>query len=146
MKIQNVKFPDTPEATLDKVKELRPFIDRFYEETGEGNTADLAPEMLTILWHNGALDFIEALDGEKRVGLMMLSIYDNHVTQRRVASITTAYVEQSYRQQGIFNAMFNHAKVVCQARRINALETMVKNDGVPIKVGKPFAQVFRLEI
>ena len=69
MKVQTVKFPQTPEATLAEIHSLRGLLDKYHME--QFGTADVIPsEMLAIMWHAAQIDFIEALnDADERVGL-----------------------------------------------------------------------------
>lgn len=145
MKVQTVKFPQTPEATLAEIHSLRGLLDKYHME--QFGTADVIPsEMLAIMWHAAQIDFIEALnDADERVGLMLVSIYSK-VDDTRGANIMAAYVEEDYRSQGIFKQMLNLAKVVYRARNILTLDLTV-----PLQVdvswfGKEHTKTYRLEL
>lgn len=148
MKVQVVKFPPTPDEALQKVAELRPLIDKAFTESKSigGNTSALANQMIVIMWHSAMLDFIEVLDGDKRVGLLMTNIYHNDFTGKRIAQIVRGYVEPEYRQQGYFKKMLEHARLVYQARSVDYIDMVIEDNQVPITFGNKIASVFRLEL
>lgn len=146
MKVQVVKFPPTPDEALKKVAELRPLIDKAFTESIGGNTGALANEMIVIMWHSAMLDFIELLDGEKRVGLLMTNLYHNDFTGKRIAQIVRGYVEPEYRQQGYFKKMLEHARLVYQARSVDYIDMVIEDNQVPITFGTKIASTYRLEL
>lgn len=146
MKVQVVKFPPTPDGALQKVAELRPLIEKAFTESIGGNTSALANEMIVIMWHSAMLDFIEVLDGDKRVGLLMTNIYHNDFTGKRIAQIVRGYVEPEYRQQGYFKKMLEHARLVYQARSVDYIDMVIEDNQVPITFGNKIASVYRLEL
>ena len=146
MKVQVVKFPPTPDKALQKVAELRPLIEKSFTESIGGNTSALANEMIVIMWHSAMLDFIEVLDGDKRVGLLMTNIYHNDFTGKRIAQVVRGYVEPEYRQQGYFKKMLEHARLVYQARSVDYIDMVIEDNQVPITFGNKIASVFRLEL
>lgn len=146
MKVQVVKFPPTPDEALQKVAELRLLIEKAFTESIGGNTSALANEMIVIMWHSAMLDFIEVLDGDKRVGLLMTNIYHNDFTGKRIAQIVRGYVEPEYRQQGYFKKMLEHARLVYQARSVDYIDMVIEDNQVPITFGNKIASVYRLEL
>lgn len=126
MIVQTVRFPETPDATLEKIKELRPLLNKFYQELGKGDSEPMTAEMLTIMWHSFMLDFVEALnDKGERVGLLAVNVIYNESTGKTTGSISVSYVEKEYRRQGIFKRMIDHAKATLIARRVESLEVTV---------------------
>lgn len=147
MKVQAVKFPNTPDETLAKVKELRPLIDKLLAEGEGGNPSALPDEMVVIMWHSAMLDFIELINDEgQRVGLLMLSLFHNEFKGKRVVSVLGGYVEPLYRKEGWFTKMFSLAKTVYQARGVDYIEMTVRDDQVPVKFGEKVATVYRTEL
>ena len=90
MKIQTVKFPSTPKETEEKVKEMRPLIDEYFAEIDGTDSSELPNEILVMGWHAASLDFIELLDGDKRVGLMMNQLMFHELKQIRFAKLMIA--------------------------------------------------------
>lgn len=146
MKVQVVKFPPTPDEALQKVAELRSLIEKAFTESIGGNTSALANEMIVIMWHSAMLDFIEVLDGDKRVGLLMTNIYHNDFTGKRIAQVVRGYIEPEYRQQGYFKKMLEHARLVYQARSVDYIDMVIEDNQVPITFGNKIASVYRLEL
>lgn len=147
MKIQSVKFPETPEATVEVIKELRPFIDRYFSKIGEGNTSALPAETLAILWHSAQVDFIELLDDEQnRVGLLMFYLYVNPITQKSMAMFFAGSAEQTLVEQGWVGKMFDFAQDVYRARRFSCIEITDRLDSEFFRRGKPVATVYRVEL
>lgn len=146
MRIQTVKFPSTPEATLEKINEMRPLIDAYYQEINEGDTSSQPSEMLAIMWHSGGFDFIEALDGEERVALTMVSIYRNDITGKSVASVVVLYVKPEYRRKRIASMMLDHLQKTAVARRIDCVEMIIRDELTPIPFGKEVGKVYRQEL
>lgn len=145
MKVQTVKFPQTPEATLAEIHSLRGLLDKYHME--QFGTADVVPsEMLAIMWHSAQIDFIEALnDADERIGLVMVSIYSK-VDGTRGANIMAAYVEEDYRSQGVFKQMLNLAKVVYRARNILTLDLTVPLAVDASWFGEEHTKTYRLEL
>ena len=145
MKVQTVKFPQTPEATLEEIHSLRGLLDKYHME--QFGTADVLPsEMLAIMWHSAQIDFIEALnDADERVGLVMVSIYSK-VDGTRGANVMAAYVEEDYRSQGVFKQMLSLAKVVYRARNILTLDLTVPLQVDASWFGKEHTKTYRLEL
>lgn len=146
MKIQTVKFPSTPEATMESVKEMRPFIDRYFTEVEGQDSTDLPNEVLVMSWHGVALDFIEVLDGDKRIGLIMNQFVFNELDKQRYAKLMIAYIEPEYRGQGIFKRMIDYMKTVYQARNIAYIDVVVSNDQPFTIQGKEVARIIRMEL
>lgn len=145
MKVQTVKFPGTPEATLALVNEFRPFVDKYHKELF--NAEETIPsEMMVIMWHSAQLDFIEVLnDDEERVGLSMISIYTKG-DGTRGATMMAAYIEEPYRGQGMFKRIVELAKVVYRARSITTLDIPVKADKDLSWFGQVYLKTFRSEL
>lgn len=146
MKIQTVKFPSTPEETMEKVVEMRPFIDRYFAEVEGEDSSELPNEVLVMSWHAASLDFIELLDGDKRVGLMMNQLLFHDLKQQRYAKLMLAYIEPEYRGKGEFKRMVEYMKTVYQARSISFIDVVVNvNQPFTLK-GEEVARVIRMEL
>lgn len=147
MKIQVIKFPETPDATLAKVNEFRHLIEAYFSEVGAGPAEKLPSEMLVIMWHSRMADFIELLnDDNERVGLLMTNLYDNEVSGKRSGNILVAYVDPKYRGQGWFKKMLSHAKIIYQARDVDYLEITVRNSDRPFTLGVETSRVYRMDL
>lgn len=146
MKIKTVTFPATPDATMEEVKSMRPFIDKYFAEVEGQDSTSLPNEMLVMSWHAATLDFIELLDGDKRVGLIMNQLVFNELTKQRYAKLMVAYIEPEYRGKGEFKRMVEYIKTVYQARHIAYIDFVV-NTGSPFTLeGKEVARVIRMEL
>lgn len=145
MKIQTVPFPRGPEETLEKVRELKPFLNKYYDEVGEGSTQTLPDQALVMFWHQATLDFIELLDDDKRVGLIMNTLYINEPTGERYANVAVAYIDPEYRGKGEFKRMLDYMTTVYQARNVKRIDINVPLDK-SFCMGKPVATVYRVEI
>lgn len=146
MRIQTVKFPSTPELTLEKINEMRPLIDAYYKEVEGGDTSLQPGEMLAIMWHSGSLDFVEALENDERVGLMMIGVYRNEINGKSVASVMSLYVKPEYRKKGIATMMLDYLQKTLVARRIDCVEMIIRDGMTPIPFGKEVGKVYRQEL
>lgn len=146
MKIQTVKFPSTPEATMNKVKELRPLIDKYFAEAEGEDSSELPNEMLVMGWHSANIDFIELLDGDKRVGLIMNQLMFHELKQARFAKLMVAYIEPEYRGKGEFKRMVDYMKTVYQARNVSYIDVVVNTNQPFTLQGKEVAKVIRMEL
>lgn len=146
MKIQTVKFPTTPDETMEKVKEMRPLIDKYFAEVEGEDSSELPNEMLVMGWHAANLDFIELLDGDKRVGLMMNQLMFHELKQERFAKLMVAYIEPEYRGKGEFKRMVEYMKTVYQARNISYIDVVLNIDQPFTLQGKEVAKVIRMEL
>ena len=145
MKVQTVKFPQTPEATLEEVNKLKVFIDKYNVE--RFNTAEMLPaEMIAVMGHSAQVDFIEALDdNDNRVGLMMVSIYTKG-DGTRGATVMVSYVEEEYRKQGLFRKMVDLARIIYRARNITVLDIPVFDDVDLSRFGEVHIKTYRSEL
>ena len=124
MKVQTVKFPQTPDATLEEINKLRPFIDKYHKERFDYDET-MPSEMLAVMWHSAQLDFLEVVNDEGvRVGVAMVSIYQKG-DGTRGATLMAAYIDEEYRGQGMFRRMIELAKVIYRARNISTLDIPV---------------------
>lgn len=146
MKIQTVKFPTTPDETMEKVKEMRPLIDKYFAEVEGEDSSELPNEMLVMGWHAANLDFIELLDGDKRVGLMMNQLMFHELKQERFAKLMVAYIEPEYRGKGEFKRMVEYMKTVYQARNLSYIDVVLNIDKPFTLQGKEVAKVIRMEL
>lgn len=146
MKIQTVKFPATPDETMEKVKEMRPLIDKYFAEVEGEDSSELPNEMLVMGWHAANLDFIELLDGDKRVGLMMNQLMFHELKQERFAKLMVAYIEPEYRGKGEFKRMVEYMKTVYQARNLSYIDVVLNIDQPFTLQGKEVAKVIRMEL
>lgn len=145
MKVQTVKFPQTPEATLEEVKKLKVFIDKYNVE--RFNTAEMLPaEMIAVMWHSAQLDFIEALDDyDNRVGIMMVSIYTKG-DGTRGATVMVSYIDEENRKQGLFRKMVELARIIYRARNITVLDIPVFDDVDLSWFGEVHIKTYRSEL
>lgn len=147
MKIQTVKFPATPDETLEVVTQLRPFIDKSFAAIDGSDTTSLPNEMLVMMWHSATLDFIELLNDEgTRVGLIMNQLIFHEGKGERFVKLMAAYIEPEYRGKGEFKRMVEYMKVVYQARNAAYIDVVVMT-GQPFTLeGKEVAKVIRMEL
>lgn len=147
MKIQTVKFPATPDETLEVVTQLRPFIDKSFAESDGSDSTSLPNEMLVMMWHAASLDFIELLDDNgKRVGVIMNQLIFHEGKGERFVKLMAAYIEPEYRGKGEFKRMVDYMKVVYQARNVDYIDVVVLT-GQPFTLeGKEVAKVIRMEL
>lgn len=147
MKIQTVKFPETPEATVDMIDEMRPLIQGGYEALGKGDSEkDLPSHALALFWWQNNADFIELLhDDGRRVGLLMCNFHFSEGLEIRTASVVTAYIEPKYRGKGYFKMMLNYLQTVYQARHIKYIDIMVAKD-VGFHFGTHTHNLYRMEL
>lgn len=145
MKVQTVKFPQTPEATLEEVNKLRVFIDKYHQE--RFNYEQTMPsEMVAVMWHSAQVDFLEVLnDEEERVGVAMVSIYPKG-DGTRGATMMAAYIDEPYRGKGLFKQMIGLAKVVYRARNITTLDIPVDSDKDLDWFGNLYMKTYRSEL
>lgn len=146
MKIQTVKFPSTPDETMEKVKELRILIDKYFAEVEGEDSSALPNEMLVMGWHAANLDFIELLDGDTRVGVIMNQLMFHELKQERFAKLMLAYIEPEYRGKGEFKRMVEYMKTVYQARNISYIDVVLNIDQPFTFQGKEVAKVIRMEL
>lgn len=146
MKIQTVKFPSTPDETMEKVKELRILIDKYFAEVEGEDSSALPNEMLVMGWHAANLDFIELLDGDTRVGVIMNQLMFHELKQERFAKLMIAYIEPEYRGKGEFKRMVEYMKTVYQARNISYIDVVLNIDQPFTFQGKEVAKVIRMEL
>lgn len=146
MKIQTVKFPSTPDETMEKVKELRILIDKYFAEVEGEDSSALPNEMLVMGWHAANLDFIELLDGDTRVGVIMNQLMFHELKQERFAKLMLAYIEPEYRGKGEFKRMVEYMKTVYQARNISYIDVVLNIDQPFTLQGKEVAKVIRMEL
>lgn len=145
MKVQTVKFPDTPEATLAVVNELRPFIDRYHKELFNA-TETIPSEMMAIMWHSAQLDFIEVLnDDDERVGVAMVSLYTKGDGSRG-ATIMAAYLNEEYRGKGLFKRIVELGKLVYRARNVTTLDIPVREEQDLSWFGDIYLKTYRAEL
>lgn len=129
MTVKTVKFPQTPEETLDKVKELKYFIDAFYNEIGERRYEVVPAEFYVQMWHSRVLDFIEILnENNERIGLLASRIVENDFNGSKGASVMVAYISPEYRGKGYFKEALRYAKVVYQAKHYDSFSITVPKD------------------
>lgn len=146
MIIGTVKFPSTPDETVEKVKELKPLLDGYFEEVGEGNSSHLQTEMLVMFWHSAVIDFIEIVEGEERIGLMMLNLYNNPNTGKNTATISAFYIKPEHRGKGLFTEALKYAQTIFQARRYDELEFISRDLNKVPKIGEKVGVVYKIRL
>ena len=135
MKIQTVKFPSTPEETLEQVIKMRPFIDKSFAE------------MLVMMWHSASLDFVELLNDEgERVGLAMNQLLFHEGKGERMVKLMTAYIDPEYRGKGEFKRMVDYMKVIYRARNFAYIDVVVLTGKPFTLAGEEVAKIIRMEL
>lgn len=147
MKIQTVKFPSTPEETLEQVIKMRPFIDKSFAEMDGSDSTSLPNEMLVMMWHSASLDFVELLNDEgERVGLAMNQLLFHEGKGERMVKVMTAYIDPEYRGKGEFKRMVDYMKVIYRARNFAYIDVVVLTGKPFTLAGEEVAKIIRMEL
>lgn len=125
MKIQTIKFPQTIEETENKINEVRPLLDKYFQEVYQMDSSHLDTGVFVMLWHEYKVDFIELMENGERVGLCVLSIIPSDPSTNRGAILMAGYIEPEYRGKGYFKAAMNYISTVLQARSFDYFDIPV---------------------
>lgn len=146
MIIGAVKFPSTPDDTVEKVNELKVLLDAYFKEIGEKDASHLATEMLVMLWHSALIDFIEITDNGKRVGLVMLNLFRNPNTEKGIVTVSAFYILPEYRGRGLFTETLQYAKTIYQARQYDELEFVSKDVERTPNIGEKVGVIYNIRL